>query len=171
MPSGGGCSHSASALNGGFGARLLAEGSASVNLPPGVSFDLKISLENMPPASTAVLFSGSAVAPQSLANPCYGRGVAVGLMNSGAKDGLRCAVNVLLRHGNRQSDLSGEIKADSGPSRTWGGAAGPNVGLAGQYGFFAGQTRYFQATFRDLSGAQCMTGLNASQAIEVLFTP
>lgn len=167
----GGCLHSASAMNGGLGSRLLAEGDPSVSLPSGSTTDLKLSMENMPPTSTCVMFSGSGIAPQNMANPCFGRGVAVDLMASGAKDGLRCAVGGLIRHGNRQSDASGDIKDDSGPSRTWGGVAGPSVGLAAQAGFAAGQTRYFQGTHRDLPGAQCMTALNTSQAVEVTFTP
>jgi hypothetical protein len=167
----GGCAHSASAGNGGFGSRLLAEGSASLSLPAGATTDLALSMENMPPMSTAVMFSGSALAPQNMANPCFGTGTAVPLMNSGAKDGLRCAVGGLVRHGNRQSDMAGEIKGTMGPSRVWGGAAGPPEGLGVQAGFLAGQTRYFQATHRDLPAAQCMTGLNTSQAIEVTFTP
>ena len=167
----GGCLHSASALNGGFGSRLLAEGDASVSLPSGSTTDLKLSMENMPPVSTCVMFSGSGVAPTNMANPCFGYGVAVPLMTPGAKDGLRCAVGGLIRHGNRQSDAAGNILADTGPSRTWGGVAGPVDGIASQAGFVAGQTRYFQGTHRDLAGAQCGTGLNTSQAVEVTFTP
>lgn len=167
----GGCAHSASAGNGGLGSLLLAEGSASISLPSGSTTDLRLSMENMPPVSTTVMFSGAAIAPQNMANPCFGKGVAVMLGASGEKDGLRCAVGGLVRHGNRQSDASGEIKDDTGPSRTWGGVAGPAAGLGVQAGFMAGQTRYFQATHRDLDTEQCMTGLNTSQAIEVTFTP
>ena len=165
----GGCQHSASA--GGGGSLLIAAGDASVSLPSGSVTDLKLSMTNMPPTSTAVMFSGSAIAPQNVANPCFGFGVAVALGTSGEKDGLRCAVGGLLRHGNRQSNASGDILDDSGPNRTWGGVAGPAVGIAAQGAFMSGQTRYFQATHRDLPGAVCMTALNTSQAIEVTFTP
>jgi hypothetical protein len=170
--SGGGCAHSASfGLFGGAGSRLIAEGDPSLSLGSGATTDLKLSITSMPPVSTAVMFSGSGVAPQNMANPCFGMGVAVDLMSAGAKDGLRCAVGGLIRHGNRQSDSNGDILADSGPSRTWGGVAGPPAGLGVVAGFGSGQTRYFQATHRDVAGAVCMTGLNTSQAVEVTFTP
>ena len=168
----GGCEHSASVgLFSGSGARVIASGSLSISKPPGATDDLALSMEFLPPNSTAVMFSGSAVAPQNMTNPCFGMGVAVDLIAADAKDGLRCAVNGLIRHGNRQSDALGNINADSGPSRTWGGATGPPAGLGAFSGFTAGQTRYFQATFRDLPEQVCMTGLNTSQAVETTFQP
>lgn len=165
----GGCSHSFS--SNGAGTRLLAAGSASVSLPAGSTTDLEFQAMRMPWPSTAVLFSGAGLAPQSMANPCFGMGVAESLAGPNAKDGLRCATAGLLRHGNRQSTPGGGIGGAAGPSRSWGGAASPNAGIAGQAGFAAGQTRYFQITHRDSATAQCMTGLNTSQAVEVTFTP
>jgi hypothetical protein len=121
-----------------------------------------------PGLATSVLLSGAAVAPQSMANPCFG-------LNSGAlapdRDGLRCAVQNILRHGNRSTNAMGEIQDSAGPNRVWGGEAQPVDGIAGQSGFVAGQTRFFQVTHRDDVSLGCMRGLNTSQAIGVTFTP
>ena len=152
----------------GTSARLAATGDTSVSLPPGVSTDLRFTLAGAPPGALCVLLSGSAVAPTGMLNPCL-------LLNSGVqsfdRDGLRCAVMNLRRHGNRSADGMGEIMNASGPNRVWGGEAQPNGGLAVQGGFAAGQTRYFQVTHREDSMLGCMRGLNTSQAVEALFTP
>ena len=159
----GGCINSA-----GTSTRISAGGDPSVSLPSGDSTDLRFTLSGAPPTSTCVLLSGAAVAPTNMANPCFGS-------NSGAlsvdRDGLRCAVQSLLRHGNRQSNASGEIMDSTGPNRVWGGEAQPTDGIAGQSGFVSGQTRIFQVTHRDDAAAVCMRGLNTSQAVSVKFTP
>ena len=150
--------------------RLIASGDPSASLPAGSVTDLQFEVEGSPPTATNVLLSGDNVAPTGMMNPCFG-------LNSGIqasdRDGLRCAVGGLLRHGNRQANAMGEIKDAMGPSRVWGGPTTPNAGIAGQAGFVAGQTRYFQVTHRDVDGAVCPpgTGLNTSQAVEVTFTP
>ena len=173
----GGCAHSESASNGGFGGRLIATGSASVSLPFGMATtnDLKISAENLPAGVTAVLFSGAGVVPNG--NPtamCFRQGADGG----GLKDGLRCAINAgggLFRHGNRQANAMGNIMDDTGPNRTWGGAAQPHGGLANNPGtnpgFVAGQTRFFDATYRDIAWGTCATGINTTNAVRVTFTP
>ena len=101
-------------------------------------------------------------------NACFGQNSGV---PAGDRDGLRCIVQSVQRHGNRQTNASGEIDASSGPNRVWGGEAQPNAGIAAASGFAAGQTRYFQVTHRDDPLAVCMRGLNTSQALEVTFTP
>lgn len=159
----GGCVNSS-----GGSSRLDAIGSPSLSLPPGSTSDLQFSMSHAPAGATAVLLSGNAIAPQYMANPCVGSDSGTQAMD---RDGLRCVVQSLIRHGNRQTDVCGEVDATSGPSRVWGGPAQPNAGIAAQGGFAAGQTRYFQVTHRDDPLAVCMRGLNTSQAVQVTFTP
>ena len=121
-----------------------------------------------PPASTCVLLSGSALAPQNASHPCFGSGSGV---QAPDRDGLRCAVQSVQRHGNRVADASGAVTELAGPSRVWGGPTPLVGGLAGHGGFVAGQTRMFQVAHRDLPAAVCMRGLNSSQAVEVTFVP
>ena len=159
----GGCINSS-----GNGTAIAAFGDASVSLPSGATSDLRFTLEGGPPGATCVLLSGNAVAPQNMASPCFGTD---GGILSNDRDGLRCIVQATLRHGNRAADASGRVMDSAGPSRVWGGEAQPVDGIAGQAGFVAGQTRYFQVTHRDEATAVCMRGLNTSQAVEVTFTP
>lgn len=159
----GGCTNS-----GGGSTAIAASGSTSVSLGAGDPTDLRLTLTGAPPNAFCVMLSGDAVAPANMANPCFG-------MNSGAqaadRDGLRCAVQNTLRHGGRSANVAGEVVDSAGPSRVWGGEAQPNAGIAGQAGFVAGQTRYFQLNHRDDAMQVCMRGLNTSQAIEVTFEP
>ena len=159
----GGCLNSA-----GTSTRLDATGDPSVSLPAGSTTDLRFTLSGGPALATSVLLSGNAVAPTNPANACFGQNSGV---PAGDRDGLRCIVQSVQRHGNRQTNASGEIDASSGPNRVWGGEAQPNAGIAAASGFAAGQTRYFQVTHRDDPLAVCMRGLNTSQALEVTFTP
>ena len=156
----GGCLNSS-----GNGTNLIASGSASVSLPSGDTTDLRFGTTGQPANAFGVLLSGDAVAPTNMANPCFG-------LNSGTqafdRDGLRCAVGTNLRHGGRTSDANGEVGVTTNP---WGGEGNPAVGIAGQAGFVAGQTRYFQLTHRDDPLLVCMRGLNTSQAVEVTFEP
>lgn len=146
-------------------ARLAAVGSASVSLSPGSTNDLRISVTDAPPTSFCRLVSGNAVAPGGMANPCFGLDTGVQSVHF---DGLRCAISGILRHGGRSADANGEVGARGD---AWGGEGAPGIGLAGQHGFAAGQTRYFQAVNRDFPNLSCMTGLNTTQAIEVTFAP
>lgn len=159
----GGCQHS-----GGTSSRLDATGDPSVSLPPGSDGDLRFSMSGGPAFATTVLLSGAAVAPANAANPCFGlaRGVP-----AGDRDGLRCVIQSVLRHGNRQTDSDGNVQDSMGPSRAWGGESHPTAGIASASGFAAGQTRFFQLTHRDDPLAGCMRGLNTSQAIQVTLTP
>jgi len=72
-------------------------------------------------------------------------------------DGLRCAGQNVVRLGVRVPDANG--------SASWG----PGLGAAG--GWSAGDTRYFQAWYRDPSGGPCGAGFNLSNGVEVTFTP
>ena len=159
----GGCLNSA-----GTSTRLSATGSPSLALLPGDTTDLRFTASGSPPGATNVLLSGNAVAPTGMMNPCFGEDSGILSVD---RDGLRCAVQSLLRHGNRTADTMGNIMDSTGPNRVWGGEAQPNDGIGVQAGFVAGQTRYFQITHRDDIAAVCMRGLNTSQAVEVTFTP
>jgi len=152
----------------GTSAQIASSGDTSASTLPGVTTDLRFTLKSAPPGAFCVMLSGSAIAPTNLMSPCIG-------LNSGVqspdRDGLRCAVMNLKRHGGRSANGAGEIMDSSGPSRVWGGEAQPNGGIWKQGGFVAGQTRYFQVTFREDPMTVCQRGLNTSQALEILFTP
>ena len=147
----GGCLNSV-----GTAARLIGMNTMSIS-----SADLRFEASGLPPQATAILVSGDAIAPQNGANPCFG-------LSSGIKsvshDGLRCVVQNIRRHGNRQSDLNGNI------GLTNGGWGTPD-GFFGLGGFTAGQTKHFQIYHRDAVDSVCPvgTGLNTSQAVTVTF--
>ena len=147
----GGCTNSA-----GTSTRLLSSGSDSV-----AAADLRFEGSGAPPNNSAVLTSGNALAPANMANPCFG-------LNSGVTsislDGLRCAVQGVLRHGVRPSDANGDIGV------TTNGWGTPN-GFFNFSAFTAGDTKHFQIIHRDDAGAVCNTGQNTSQAVSVTFTP
>jgi hypothetical protein len=156
----GGCLNSA-----GTAARLTASGSPSVSLPPNSVRDLRFGAQGAAPSTFCVLLSGDAVAPTVAANPCFGLDSGI---NSALFDGLRCAVQLVLRHGGRVADSAGDVGATNNP---WGGEAGPPIGIAATGPFGPGQTRYFQFIYRDFLFGTCTNGLNTSQAVRVTFTP
>ncbi len=155
----GGCLNSANTS-----ARLIASGDPSVSLPAGSNADLRFSLSGAPANAFCILNAGDAVAPQNIANPCFGA-------NSGVQaivyDGLRCVIENTRRHGGRSADFNGDVGVTNNP---WGGEGGPNIGIAAAGSYIAGQTRFFQVVNRDDVTLSCMRGLNTSQAIEVTFT-
>jgi len=71
-------------------------------------------------------------------------------------DGLRCAGGQVKRLGVRMTDASG--------ARTWGPGLDPSGNWA------VGDTRYFQAWYRDASGSPCNTGSNLTGAVKATFT-
>ncbi len=150
----GGCVNSA-----GTSARLIESGSHSLTAPNPT--DLQFMLTGAPPSSFVLLKSGGACA--ALGGPCIG-------LQSGVPsvffDGLRCAVTGTLNVGVRAADANGDVGITNNP---WGGPAPPAVGIGNQGGFISGQTRYFQAVYRDISFGACMKRLNTSQAIDVMF--
>ena len=153
-----GCLNSA-----GVGATLIGSGSTSVTAPDPT--DLRFDLVGGVPGSFAVLLSGAAIAPQNPANPCFGMDTGV---QSAVTDGLRCAVLSTQRHGVRAVDASGFVGITT---NGWGGEDGPPTGLAALSGFGAGTTRHFQAFYREVPGAVCLTGQNTTQAVSVTFAP
>ena len=159
----GGCLNSA-----GTAAKMAATGDPSASLPPGVATDLRLTVTGAPPGALCVMQSGDAVAPLNMANMCFGLNSG---LQAGDRDGLRCIVMNSKRHGSRTANMLGSIADSAGPARVWGGEAQPNGGLWKQGGFLAGQTRFFQVTYRDLATAVCMRGLNTSQSVSVTFTP
>lgn len=157
----GGCTNSA-----GSSACLEASGSLSVSLPPMINDDLRFGLSGLPPLKFSILTSGAALSPTNPANPCNG---SMSGTQAAAFDGLRCAAVNIRRHGGRPADLNGTVGMTNNP---WGGEGAPPVGIA-QFGsgFAAGQTRFFQAIYREEVLLGCMRGLSTSQAVELIFTP
>lgn len=157
----GGCLNSVS-----DSARLLSSGDVSVSLPSNSTDDLRFALSSAPPSSFSVLFSGSNLAPTNPGNPCSGIGSGVQTV---LYDGLRCAISGTRRHGGRAVDPTGNVGVTT---PAWGGGDAPPAGIArAGVGFVAGQTRYFQAVYRDDMALSCMRGLNTSQAVRILFSP
>lgn len=148
-------------------AQLSASGDTSISLPQGELNDLRFSLSGAPPSSFCILNSGDALAPNNMANPCFGMGSGVQAL---VFDGLRCILVNERRQGGRPCDVNGEVGITNNP---WGGEAAPTAGIAQLGGglLVAGQTRYFQVVYRDDPLSVCTRGLNTSQAIEVCFTP
>lgn len=156
----GGCLNGVSAS-----ARLEATGDASISLPTNSLTDLRFGLSGANPGSFSLLLSGASVAPGSPMNPCYG-------LRSGANsmsfDGLRCAIVGVTRHGGRSVDANGEVGVTNFP---WGGEGGPPIGIGQLAGVLPSQGRFFQAIYRELPTNGCLTGLNTSQSVFVVFEP
>ncbi len=150
----GGCTNSV-----GGSARLHASG------VPRVSTDsLHLVASELPNGSATLLISGANRLPANPASPCFA--FASGIANIG--NGLRCTGGSLKRHGIRFSDSGGFI-GDSNAG--WGGNDAPAAGLIAQGGFAAGQTRHFQAFYRDNPHATCTNGLGTTQAVSTTFAP
>lgn len=115
------------------------------------------------PGALAILVSANELLPANGACP-----PGSGILGMPALDGLRCVGFALKRHGGRQMDSNG----DSGITTPhWGAPDGPPAGIIGQGAFATGQTRAFQAFYRDLPNLGCMTGQNTSNAIAITFGP
>ena len=148
--SSGGCLNS----TGNFGT-LVASG-----LPEISNDTLEFNITGANSSSLGVLLSGAVQLPNNVANPCpAGAGIP-----TPTYDGLRCIGQNILRHGNR--GLSGG--ANNNP---WGGPGAPNNGYAQQGGFIAGQTRHWQAIYRDNPALNCGRGLNSTNGVSLTWTP
>ena len=129
----------------GLGASLDAAGSASVG-----AGDLLVSASftalrpTVIPPQPVLLFAGT-----SSVNG--GAGVPFG-------DGLRCVGGSVVR-------------LDTRVGTPYFGLAVWDAGLPGALGVAAGETRFFQAWYRDPLGTPCGSGFNTSNAVEVTFTP
>ena len=119
------------------------------------------------PNTFAVLSSGAAQAPNNAANPCFTQNPGSGILAM-QFDGLRCVVVDFQRHGPRATDANG----DSGfTTPGWGPPDGPPGGLIAFAGFVSGQTRHFQAIYRDSEASICMTGSNTTQGVTITIQP
>jgi hypothetical protein len=151
----GGCLNSA-----GTSSRLHGSGTptatGSNTTPP-----LRFECSGVSPSNSAQLTSGNAAAPANAANPCFGLNSGI---NSVSLDGLRCAVQSVLRHGVRPSDANGDVGITT---NGWGG----NNNFFNYTAFAAGVTKFFQVIHRDDAAAVCLTGQNTTQYVEVTFQP
>lgn len=144
----------------GMGAELLFSGVASV-----ANDTLRFRMRSGGTNTFAILTSGDARAPAGAAHPCFGTGSGI---TSIAFDGLRCVVQNVQRHGTRMTDANG----DAGVSTPgWGFPDAPTSGLIAQGGFTAGQTRHYQAVYRDNPLGGCGTGQNTTPGVSVVFLP
>lgn len=150
----GGCLNST-----GNGARLYAKGISET------SFDtLRFELVGGVPGF-AILSSGDSAAPTNPAHPCWPQNVGT---QSNFLDGLRCVAGNVQRHGTRVIDANGRV----GVTNTgWGGVDPPLEGILAQGGFMIGQTRHFQASYREDPALVCGKGSNTTNGVvvEILF--
>ena len=158
------CPCSNNAMSGTSGGCLNSTGNFATLIASGlpeISNDtLEFNITGANSSSLGVLLSGSVQLPNNVANPCpAGAGVPTPVY-----DGLRCIGQGILRHGNRAL-TSG---ANNNP---WGGPGAPNNGFAQQSGFIAGQSRHWQAVYRDNPAVACNTGLNTTNGIGMVWTP
>lgn len=155
----GGCLHGVSnAMFGGAGARLEAFGSTSL-----AAADLGFRMFRATPTTAAVLTSGTAVTPGNPANPCATQNPGSGILST-EFDGLRCVASGVLRHGLRPVGLDGATGLTTDP---WGGPSN----FFNFEAFVAGETRHFQAIYRETQGLGCGMGLNTTQRVTLEFTP
>ncbi len=104
--------------------------------------DLALSASGVVANQPALLFSGSTALNGGL-------GITFG-------DGLRCAGGVVVRHGVQAANALG--------------AASWPTGLAGAAGWSVGDSRFFQAWYRDPQASPCGGGFNLSNGVSVTFS-
>lgn len=104
--------------------------------------DAEFTAEGLPPFVFCILFQGTADVNFGFGLPFF--------------DGLNCIGGSLTRLGTRFADVTG--------SATWG------PGLATGGGWIAGETRYFQARYRNALGP-CGFGANTTSGLMITFTP
>jgi hypothetical protein len=104
--------------------------------------DQAFEISGLPAGKSGLLFAGDSRSNQGLGLPF--------------DDGLRCAGGALRRFPIQVAPPSGVV--------TYG------PGLAAQGGFLSGDTRNFQAWYRDPAGP-CSRGSNLSNGYEIVFTP
>lgn len=151
----GGCTNSA-----GRNARLRAVGIPSISVDT-----LHFDLTGATSPSLAVLNSADNATPNMMSNPCFGQSSGV---QSLSFDGLRCVAGNVQRHGNRATDINGDVVSPMG----WGPPAGPPGGILMAAGFGTpGQTRHFQVVYREDDTLSCMRGLNTSNGVRVTIVP
>lgn len=157
------------ALSGTTGGCLNSSGTSGQLIGSGVASatgdTLRFEVERANPGTFCVLISGSALAPNNAANPCFG-------LNSGLQsisfDGLRCVVSDFRRHGTRPTDANGDVGVTT---NGWGGVDAPPAGLIMHSGLAIGQTRHYQGLYRESSDLVCQTALNTTDALTVIVFP
>lgn len=142
---------------------LNSNGTASALVANGVAElsndTLRFDVLDASPESFAILVSAQNLLPQT--GPCTpGDGISSPLL-----DGLRCVGGNLRRHGIRATDSAGSN------FEPWGPPGGPSGGLLQQGAFAAGQSRAFQAFYRDDASLGCGTGQNTTNAIRIQVAP
>lgn len=153
--SGGGCLNAANRS-----ARLVASGIAQVSAD-----SLRFELLDAVSFTFAVLVSGANRLPNNPVNPCFGLDSGIPSL---AFDGLRCIGGGTTRHGTRPTNGDGDAGVTTAG---WGPPNGPAGGLIAFNGFVSGQTRHFQAIYREDLSAVCGTGQNTSQGVTVTVAP
>jgi hypothetical protein len=109
-------------------------------------------------AADTLAFAASNLLPNQPALLFVGENAVNGGAGLPFGDGLRCAGGNVVRLGVDTPDTQGDA--------SWG------PGLAATGGWSAGDTRRFQAWYRDPgAGSPCGAGFNLSQGLEVTFTP
>ncbi|MEM7516005.1 MAG: CehA/McbA family metallohydrolase, partial [Planctomycetota bacterium] len=145
----------------GRSAQILASG-----LPSLANDTLRLEVRSAGSTTFALLTSGDRRLPSNPMNPCFYAGSGI---LSPVLDGLRCIGGNFQRHGARPTDANGDVGVTT-PG--WGAPDGPASGLAAQGAFVSGQTRQFQAFYRDLlTPPACGLGQNTTDAVSVLFLP
>jgi hypothetical protein len=104
--------------------------------------DLRLNMSGGPAVSVALLFAGTGQVNG-------GNGALFG-------DGLRCAGGQIQRLG---------VRVTSAGAADWG------PGLAPVGGWLAGDTRYFQAWYRDTNNSPCGLNFNLSHGVALTFVP
>ncbi|MFT7670341.1 MAG: hypothetical protein ACI8X5_003049 [Planctomycetota bacterium] len=107
-----------------------------------IADDLDFAASQLAPNKPSLLFVGTTA-------PNGGNGLVLG-------DGLRCPGGAIIRLSVQFSDSNGDAAWSSG------------IGAAG--GWAAGDTRYFQAWYRDALSGPCGSGFNLSNGLEIQFT-
>jgi len=149
LGSGTGCTNST-----GIGASLDVSGAASQGADT-LHFDLTGALPN----GFSILVSGVNALPTNGVCP-GGSGIPTSVF-----DGLRCCGGGFRRHGPQATDGAGSSVTG------WGPPAAPLTGLSSQASIAAGQTRCFQAIYRELAAAGCGSGLHTSNGYKITYVP
>ena len=104
-----------------------------------------------------LVFRGTQLKPGQSALLFQGNNAVNGGLGNLFGDGLRCAGGGMIRLGVKAADVGG--------GAMWG------PGLSGAGGWSAGQTRYFQAWYRDPVGSPCGMDFNLTNGSSVTFIP
>lgn len=139
----------------GTGTRLVASGLACASMDT-----LRFDISGAPVGSVAILQAGMTRLPMMGMCP-----PGTGVTPITVMDGLRCIGGSTIRYGLRP------VIAPGVNATPWGAGGGPPGGLIANGGFAVGAVVQWQSTHRDFPTVNCMTGLNTSNAVQVIITP